>query len=214
MNEILDIQLVDGRTAQETAYLTLRKAAMIGTFKAGQPITIRGIANTLDMSATPIREAFRRLSAERAFTVLENRRIMIPQLSQDRLEELIELRVTLETHAAVRALPYINDKKIEKLIELDEATNQALANQDHSAAVIANQAFHSTLYKTNPEQIILPMIESVWLQIGPVLKTAAERAKLPEQDYHLGIIDAVRNRDGAAVTKAVEMDIRESLQLT
>ena len=105
MTEAINIQLIEGRTAQETAYLTLRNAAMVGTFKSGQPITIRGIATRLDMSATPIREAFRRLSAERAFTVLENRRIMIPDLSRSRLEELIELRVSLETHAAVRASP-------------------------------------------------------------------------------------------------------------
>ena len=94
---------------------------MIGTFTAGQRITIRGVADKLDMSATPIREAFRRLSAERAFTVLENQRITIPNLTKSRFEELVELRVSLETHAAVRALPYLSDKKIDKLIELDLA---------------------------------------------------------------------------------------------
>lgn len=112
---------------------------MIGTFTAGQRITIRGVADKLDMSATPIREAFRRLSAERAFTVLENQRITIPNLTKSRLEELVELRVSLETHAAVRALPYLSDKKIDKLIELDLATNEALHNRDHAAGVVANQ---------------------------------------------------------------------------
>lgn len=131
----MNIELVKGRTAQETAYLTLRNAAMMGTFKAGQPITIRGVADKLDMSATPIREAFRRLSTERAFTVLENRRIMIPILNQSQLEELLELRVRLETHAAIRAVPYLSDKKIDKLIELDNACNEALRQKDHSSVV-------------------------------------------------------------------------------
>ena len=213
MTETINIQLIEGRTAQETSYLTLRNAAMVGTFKSGQPITIRGIASRLDMSATPIREAFRRLSAERAFTVLENRRIMIPDLSRNRLEELIELRVSLETHAAVRAIPYLSDKKIETLIQLDEQANEAIRKKDHATVVVTNQEFHSCLYKSNPEQIIMPMIESVWLQIGPVLKEAARSANRSAYDYHIDIISALKTRDVTAVATAIENDIRTSITL-
>ncbi len=213
MTEAINIQLIEGRTAQETAYLTLRNAAMVGTFKSGQPITIRGIATRLDMSATPIREAFRRLSAERAFTVLENRRIMIPDLSRSRLEELIELRVSLETHAAVRAIPYLSDKKIETLIQLDEQANEAVRKKDHARVVVTNQEFHSCLYESNPEQIIMPMIESVWLQIGPVLKEAARTADRLEHDYHIDIIDSLKARDVTAVADAIANDIRTSITL-
>jgi len=214
LTDDISIQLIEGRTAQETAYLTLRNAAMIGSFKAGQAITIRGVAAKLDMSATPIREAFRRLSAERAFTVLENRRITIPQLTKSRLEELIELRVSLETHAAIRAVPYLSDRKIDKLVELDQATNKALLNKDHAAGVVANQQFHSTLYKSNPEQIVMPMIESVWMQIGPILKDAAAAADLTGYDHHIDIINAIKERDEKAVSKAIERDIRSGLSAT
>lgn len=213
MTDTIDIKLIEGRTAQETAYLTLRNAAMVGTFKSGQPITIRGVAERLDMSATPIREAFRRLSTERAFTVLENRRIMIPKLSQNRLEELIELRVSLETHAAVRAIPYLSDRKIETLTRLDDESNEALKKKDHATVVVTNQEFHSCLYKSNPEQIIMPMIESVWLQIGPILKEAARSANLLEYDYHIDIISALKERDAKAVSTAIENDIRSSITL-
>ena len=213
LTESVDIQLIKGRTAQETAYLTLRNAAMIGTFKSGQSITIRGVAERLEMSATPIREAFRRLSTERAFTVLENRRIMIPDLNRNRLEELIELRVSLETHAAVRAIPYLSDKRIETLIELDEKANEALRNKDHAKVVVTNQKFHSYLYKSNPEQIIMPMIESVWLQIGPVLKNAARSADRLEYDYHIDIIESLKTRDVKAIAIAIENDIRTSIKL-
>jgi len=209
----VDIKLIEGRTAQETAYLTLRNAAMVGTFKSGQPMTIRGVADRLDMSATPIREAFRRLSTERAFTVLENRRIVIPNLSRSRLEELIELRVCLETHAAMRAIPYLSDKKIETLIRLDEEANEAIKKKDHATVVVTNQEFHSSLYKSNPEQIIMPMIESVWLQIGPVLKEAAKTANFLEYDYHIDIIGALKARNAKNLAAAIENDIRKSIIL-
>ena len=48
------------------------------------------------------------------------------------------------------------------------------------------------------------MIESVWLQIGPVLKEAATSVTLLEYDYHIDIIEALKERDTEAVSSAIE----------
>ena len=208
MANLIAIDEVKGGTAQETAYLSLRRAAMIGALDAGHSITIRGIASSLGMSPTPVREALRRLSTERAFILQENRRISIPVMSKDRFEELLELRVTLETHAAVRALPYVNDRKIEELIQLDDEANKAVAEKNHEMTVISNQKFHATLYMTNPKQLVMPMIESVWLQLGPFLKIAAINATGPVKDHHKAAVQALVSRNAKGLSKAIEQDIR------
>ncbi len=207
----LNIPIVEGRTSQETAYNSLRQGAMIGAFKVGQSLTIRGIATALDMSPTPIREALRRLCAERAMVMLENRRIMIPEFTPVRLQELIETRVSLETFAAIRALPYMNAKKIEALRQLDEEANRAVSGTEHDKVVIANQKFHATLYMTNPEQIVMPMIESIWMQLGPVLRAAAIQAAKPGQDFHPDILQALEARDEDRLVEAMRKDITESV---
>lgn len=199
---------VAGATAQETAYLTLRRAAMIGAIDVGRAITIRGVAEKLGMSPTPVREALKRLCAERAFDLLENRRIVIPHMNAERFEELIELRIALETHAAKRALPFISNKMIDQLIKLDDEADRAIVAGNHEATVIENQRFHAALYQSNPEQQVMPMIESIWLQLGPYLRMAAMHAREPVKDYHKEAIAALERRNEDELAEAITSDIR------
>ena len=62
----------------------------------------------------------RRLSTENAIEVLGNRRLRIPEMTLGRFEELVQLRIVLEIHAAERAVPYISDIIIENLRDLDD----------------------------------------------------------------------------------------------
>ena len=201
-----------GSTAQETAYLTLRHAAIIGALETEKILTIRGLSQSLGMSATPVREALRRLCAERAFVMLENRRVMVPRMSKSRFDELMAARVAIETHAAARALPYINDRRIELLETIDHQVDDTLTVNEHEQTAITNQLFHTALYETNPEKVLMPIIESLWLQLGPFLKIAAvSSAKELMVDYHKEAIEALKVRDETKLRFAIEQDIRLSI---
>ena len=54
------------RTQQERVYARLREAILSGQFMPGRPVTLRGVAEILGESPMPVREALRRLTAERA----------------------------------------------------------------------------------------------------------------------------------------------------
>jgi DNA-binding GntR family transcriptional regulator len=199
-------------TSQEHIYQRLRKAIMLGRFAPGKPVTIRGLAETLDTSPTPVREALRRLSSEHGLTLLPNRRIVVPRMTAERFRELILLRVNLETHAAVRALPYINDIMIDRLAETDARIDDAVARQDREAQIIENQRFHSTIYTANPHSVAMPMIESVWLQLGPFLRIAARHVKeLYKIDRHGEALTALRARDPVDLNDAIENDIKDGV---
>ncbi|KIO47727.1 GntR family transcriptional regulator, partial [Nitrosospira sp. NpAV] len=77
-------------------------------------LTMRGLADCLGLSPTPVREAVRRLSSEHAIQIKDNRRMTVPLMTLDRFEELVALRVAIEVHTAKRALPYMSDVIIEK----------------------------------------------------------------------------------------------------
>lgn len=208
----LDPPARTGETVQERTYRRLRRSIMIGTVRPGVAITIRGLADTLKVSPTPIREALRRLSAERGLTVLDNRRVMVPEMTLKKFEELLALSIALETHAAERALPYISDNMIGELAALDGVVDKGLEGNRYEDMIIANQAFHARLYEANPNQQVMPMIESIWLQLGPFLRLAA--LQLTEHyriDHHQQAIDALKRRDPAALRAAIEADIRDGI---
>jgi len=199
-------------TAQEWVYRALRFAIMTGQLQPSQALTIRQLAGILNVSAMPVREALKRLTAEGALTLKANRRIMVPTLVPARLAELIELRVDLEQFAATRALPYVDEDRINQLELLNEKQNEAFENRDFHGIIIGNQIFHRTLYTAHPHAVTMPMIEQIWLQIGPLHRLSV--AKLPEHythDRHCDIIYALRHHNPYGLKSAIEADIRESI---
>ncbi|MGI9335921.1 MAG: GntR family transcriptional regulator [Gammaproteobacteria bacterium] len=199
-------------TAQEYAYGRLRHSLMIGAIAPGQQLTIRKIADALGLSPTPVREALRRLSSENAVAVMENRRIMVPNMTVARFEELVSLRAALETHAAKRAIPYINKMCIDEIERIDDLMDEAVEKREYESIVKLNQRFHSAIYLANPEQVALPMIESVWLQLGPFLGVAAQHVEeVYLVDRHKETIEALRRRDALTLGMAVEADVYDGV---
>jgi DNA-binding GntR family transcriptional regulator len=199
-------------TAQEHIYQRLRSAIMLGRIAPGVPVTIRGLAAMLDTSPTPVREALRRLSSENGLTLVPNRRIVVPNMTAERFSELILLRVNLETHAALRALPYVSDMMIDELAAIDDRLDAAIAKGDRDAQILENQRFHRGMYRANPNPVSLPMIESIWLQLGPFNRIAARYVKeLYTVDRHAEALAALRARNPDALAKAIEADIRDAV---
>ena len=199
-------------TAQEWVYRALRFAIMSGQFQPSQALTIRQIAGDLGVSAMPVREALKRLTTEGALTIKANRRIIVPTLVPARLAELIELRIELETFAAVRAMPYIDEERIALLEELNDKQNKAFVTRDFQGIILGNQLFHRTLYTAHPHSVAMSMIEQIWLQIGPLHRLSI--AKLPEHytyDRHCDITHSLRHHNPFGLKSAIEADIRESI---
>ena len=199
-------------TTQEYVYERLRHAIMVGAIQPGTDLTMRGLAEEMRLSTTPVREAVRRLSSENAVHVKENRRISIPHMTLGRFEELLELRVSLEAHAAERALPYISDIKIDHMTSLDDEMDSAVSEHDWDRLTILNQDFHRTLYTVNPDQVTMPVIESIWLQLGPFQRQVIEHLEeFYKIDRHKEILSALRTRDSVTLINATKSDILETL---
>lgn len=199
-------------TLQEQAYQRIRHALLVGRLKPGSTLTLRGVANALDVSLTPVRTALKRLEAEKAIALKDNRRILIPEMNLQKLQALINLRVKLETHAAEQAIKHVSDELLDQLIEIDSSINDAVEKEDWEQAVIQNQHFHCVIYKADPYQVCLPMLYSIWLQLAPILQLAAAGApKFYTIDRHLEAIDALRNKDIEALKLALTNDILDGV---
>ena len=82
--------------AHETVYRKLRDLVLFGEIAPGQAVTIQGLTDQLDAGMTPTREAIRRLIAEGALNFMGNRRVCVPNLSVQNVNELIFARQVME----------------------------------------------------------------------------------------------------------------------
>ncbi len=193
-------------------YQLLRNNLLCGRIEPGVPLTIRGLAEILDVSPMPVREALHRLACEGAVEVKNNRRVIVPQMTAEKFSELCDLRILLETHAAEGALPYLTDADISELERLDTRIDEAVEKHDVDDISLCNQDFHRYLYCVNPNQISLPLIESLWLQLGPFSRVAISKLeKVYLVDRHVEAIDALRQRNPADLRRAIEADIRDGI---
>jgi DNA-binding GntR family transcriptional regulator len=199
-------------TVGEFVHRRLRQAIMTGRLPPGVAVTIRGLAALLGTSSMPVREAMRRLTAERALEFLDNRRARVPDMTDARFAGLIDARILLETEAAKRALPYIDQARLQELRRLDHAINDVYARGDIDRTIEANLAFHRRLYTCPPDDALTPLIESLWLQIGPFMRAALQESSIYYRvDRHVEALAAIDARDPNALALAVEADIRDGI---
>lgn len=200
------------RTLQEKVYRELRMAIITGKFMPDRAVTIRGLAEMLGTSPMPVREALRRLVAEHALTLLPNRRVTVPGMTGEKFAELTEARVALETLAAERSVPFITDDLVEKLRKLDDEVDSAISVGDIERYMRNNMQFHFSLYNAGPNGTIIPLIESLWLQIGPFLHLAMNHFGVDyAADHHKETLRALEERNGPALRHAIEGDIRDGM---
>lgn len=211
------IQLISGDrpdhlTLQEQVYQRLRLDIMTGHFIPGKTVTIRGLAEELGTSPMPVREALRRLVAERALQLLPNRRVAVPDMSAGKYRELADARCALEPLAARRALPSLDAKMLEKLKFIDAEVDEGIRLGDVELYLRKNMEFHFTLYRAGASRVIMPLIESLWLQMGPFLYLAQKRKGLGTvDDQHHAALRAIKAGDEDALAEAIRLDILDGV---
>ncbi len=210
--KLLMIKKTDDLKTHQWAYQLLRNNLLCGRIEPGKSLTIRGLAEILNVSPMPVREALHRLACEGAVEAKNNRRVIVPLMTAEKFSELCDLRILLETHAAEGALPFINERDIETLVELDARIDDAVERNDIDFISLHNQAFHRYLYSANPFQIAVPLIESLWLQLGPFSRIAINKLeKAYLVDRHAEAIEALRAKNGFGLRRAIEADIRDGI---
>ncbi len=207
---------VAGQTtaAHDQVYRRLRSRIMHGDILPGQALTLRGIGQEYGVSMTPAREAVRRLVAEGALSLSSSGRVSTPELSNERIEELAALRALIEVELASRALPRAHIALIERLQAINGEVAEAVAHRDAVRYIRTNLEFHRTLYLRAQAPAMLAMTETVWLQMGPTMRSLYGRLRRTDPpQYHRHILAALRAGDEPSLRLAVRSDVTQGLRM-
>jgi DNA-binding GntR family transcriptional regulator len=212
----LGLVRVERETVQERVYAALRDKLMRGAFEPGQKLKIAELAEAFGTSAMPVREALNRLAAERALETLPNRTVRVPALSIECLQDLRETRFAVEGLAVARAARHMTRETLATLKRLIDAQSETDAAHSSEASAEQNRAFHFAIYRQAGSTVLLPIIESLWLQYGPYLRDASERFDGRDgqgTNFHVEIVDALARGDGDGARAALEADIGRAFDL-
>jgi len=197
-----------------TVYAELRHRLLTGRIIPGVGLSTRGLALELGVSQMPVREALSRLAAERAVEIRSKRKIVVPPMTRERFDDLLRCRVLLEPEAARQALPMIDPKRLRRLKEVDDHMEVCLQNGDVHGYMTGNLDFHFTIYRAQPRQILIQLIEILWLQFGPYMRVVYGRFGTANLiDQHQLALRAIEKKDADALARAITSDIEDGMRL-
>jgi DNA-binding GntR family transcriptional regulator len=203
---------VERETLNDRVYREIKNSIMAGAFKPGSELTLRSVADALGTSLMPVRDAMRRLVAEHALEMRPSRKLAIPMLTAEEFLELRRIRVLLEGEAVALAAEKISRQQLahirsilKKLRGLDEAHRGQFWS--------LNQQLHFAIYAASESPLLLSIIESLWLQIGPLLtRIPTARAVRGASDPHNQMVEALEAHDPVAARGALEADLTSATE--
>ncbi|QEX22937.1 GntR family transcriptional regulator [Hypericibacter adhaerens] len=207
------VSKLERETLHDRAYLELKRAIMSGAIRPGSTITIRAMAAALGTSPMPVREALRRLVAERALEMLPTRSVALPLITPERFDEICRIRITLEGMVTETAAALLGAEELQRMVQVN-GEMWRLKRQQTTTYLAKNQEFHFRLYQASQMPTAMQMIESLWLQAGPLLNLALSEFGLRVgQDHHAALLEALERRDGKAARIAIQEDIGDAAKV-
>ena len=198
--------------SHEVTYARLRDMILFGHLAPGAPVTIQGLIADLGAGMTPVREAIRRLTAEGALLPQGNRRVAVPQLSAEMLEQVAFARLAIEPKLAELAGPRLTLAQIDRLDAIDAAVNRAIEGGKLPDYLAANHAFHFALYEVAEAPVLIDLARSLWLRAGPSLRAVIDRyGRDAAPDLHREALAAMRAGDATALSDAIRRDIQQGI---
>lgn len=196
----------------DQAVASLRGALRRGALLPGQRLTVREIADTLDVSLTPAREALNRLLAEGVLDQTPDRVAVVPLLTKERYHEICAIRLNLEGMAAREGCAKLTAADREHLEMVYEQHSVAYRACDAKTSLRLNEEFHFTIYRACAMPTLLQMLETMWLRVGPsmnLLFTASHDPNWTGGTHHRAMLDAIAAGNAPALARAVRRDLIE-----
>lgn len=210
------------KTSEQPRYVSLRGQVydylhdelLNGALKAGERIDLDALASKLEVSRTPLREAFIILDAEGFVTILPRSRIIINTLSLDDIRDLYEIIGSLEGSVLFMAREALTPDGIARMAELNASMSRALDDEDWDGFYRLNLDFHGVFLACSRNAALLRSIDLAKKRLYDFPKkkgllTEWERASVIE---HARIVECLSAGDFRAAAEFVR-DVHWSFEV-
>jgi len=141
---------------RDVVFNTLRRAIITGYFSPGERLMEISLADQLGVSRTPVREAIRKLELEGLVTMIPRKGAQVACITEEDLQDVIEVRSALEEFAVELACRRIDDDGKKAMQEAHRSFKKAIDGEKDMVEIIEkDEDFHnSILYATKNDRLI------------------------------------------------------------
>ena len=189
---------VDGsRRARQVAYERLRQAILLGRIPVGAVLDTSALADELEMSRTPVREALQQLLQERLVERGQRRQMVVRRIPDGERHEIFLMRDALERSVVRRAAEAISEDHLDELRALLYRQRRAGQDGDLERFILLDERFHFRL----AEAASLPMFRKVLGELRAFIRligfaAVAQPGRMEQvAAEHEAVLEALEKRD-------------------
>lgn len=194
---------------RDVVFNTLRQGILTGELKPGERLMEIHLADRLGVSRTPIREAIRMLELEGLVTMMPRRGAEVARISKQDIQDVLEVRLALDSLATRLACERISEKQKEELKASAEKFIEATATRDAVEIAHADVQFHDVILAASHNKRLVQMVnnlaERIYRYRLEYIKDETNHRGLIEE--HERIMNSVLSGDVESACIAAEIHI-------
>jgi GntR family transcriptional regulator, rspAB operon transcriptional repressor len=179
----------------EQAYELLRQEIISGSLAPGEKLNIHELADHLQISRTPLKEAINRLAEQGLVTIRSRRATFVSTIEAAKIREVFDVRLMIELWAAERACheqQLLDLKRMEETLKQCGSLFSAEASFDHATFNQADMNFHRSIVRAAQNTHLSKLYDSlsVHIQAMRVYWGQARRPALDSHNEHFAIFNS------------------------
>ncbi|GAA1134736.1 MULTISPECIES: GntR family transcriptional regulator [Microbacterium] len=186
---------VENSSKSERAYDWIRSRISAHAFGPGYRLVLGSIADELDMSVVPVREAIRRLEAEGLVTFERNVGARVTLVDESEYAHTMQTLGLVEGAATALSAPLLDEQALAEAAEVNERMHRLLDHFDAHAFTELNRQFHSVLFEPCPNPHLLDLVHRGWARLSGIRDSTFAYVPGRAQhsvDEHTQILELIR----------------------
>lgn len=180
----------------QRVYRIIKRDIISGKLKPDTRLFEEKIAEQMEISRTPVREALRLLAAEGFVKLVPNNGIIVSQVSPQDLLDVLHIRLQLETYAIELAVKKITDTDIEDLKSIIVQMRKAVDSKDSLSYNNLNLKFHNRIINISGNKKLHEMCENLHQQSEHWIRSLVLPRRMRQSlQEHVRILNALEKKD-------------------
>ena len=187
-------------------------------YEPGTLLNEKIVANELKMSIAPIRDSFHKLAEEKLVTIYPRRGIIVAPIELNKIIEMFEIRLALESYIGSIITQRINENQIknleETLIKMREIANDNPSIDDYRNFLEYEKIFHFIIYSATSNNEFMEIQKKYFNFAYRLLWLYKDDSILMDSicNEFNGIIGALKEKDSARSKEMLESHVRNSFE--
>ena len=192
----------------DQVYNLLRSQILRGVFFPGAEILVDKIAEELNVSKTPVREAMSKLKGERLVVGKDKGKVYVTKLSAEEVVQISDLYAALQTLALEWGFEHISREEIQNNLKMLQEAKKNLDRGDIRTFLKVDVILHDIITSSAGNEWLVRVTSQVGGLIAIIRNTftTLERYKEAWQD-HIVIVESILKGDKDAVIKSLNSHI-------